>query len=319
MLKIFAGNSHIALARKIRENLEPCTLDKVTVGKFADGEIHIKDLENVRGADCFIIQPTQAPGDNLLELLFLADTLKRSSARSVTAVIPYFAYARSDRKDAPRAPIIASAVAHLLEAMGVDRILTMDLHSDQLEAIFQIPVDHLRAKFLLTKELKKHITDNSILVGPDIGVIKTLRWYAEVLKLPFAWIDKSRPAANENEVMSVNGADIKDKDLWFIDDMVDTGGTMIKGIRACFLRGAASANIVATHGIFGKGASKTLGKATINKLIITNTLPNYGNARLRGIMKAKGGKLIVVDTAPMFAKAIRNIYESRSLGELFKC
>ena len=317
MLKIFAGNSHMALARKIRENLEPRTLDKVTVGKFADGEIHLKDLENVRGADCFIIQPTQAPGDNLLELLFLANTLKRSSARSVTTVIPYFAYARSDRKDAPRAPIIASAVARMLESMGVDRILTMDLHSDQLEAIFKIPVDHLRGKFLLVNELNKYTDYNSVLVGPDIGVIKTLRWYSDKLELPYAWIDKSRPAANENEVMSVNGADVNGKDLWFIDDMVDTGGTMIKGIRACLERGAASANIVATHGVFGKGASKTLEKAPINKLIITNTLPNYGNARLRGIMKKKGGKLIVVDTAPIFARAIRNIYESRSLGELF--
>ena len=317
-LRIFAGNSHIRLAKRIAENLEPGELNKVKIGRFADGEISITDLENVRGCDTFIIQPTQPPGDNLLELLFLADTMKRASALSITAVIPYFGYARQDRKTASRDPITASTIARLLEASKVDRILTMNLHTDQLEASFNVPVDHLRSRQLMIRILKKKVTPNTVLVSPDIGFIKTVRRYARLLgDVEYAWIDKRRQKANQSEVMSINGASVEGKDLIFIDDMIDTGGTMTKAVKKAKSLGAESIIIVATHGVFGNGAGNNLKAAPIDEIIITNTLPRYGNIGLRKIMKAKGGKLTIVDVAPMFARAIRKIQNNESLRPLF--
>lgn len=282
-------------------------LNTVKVGRFADGEIKITNLENVRGCDCFIIQPTHAPADNLLELLLLADTLKRASAKSVTAVIPYFGYARQDRKHMGRTPISAKTVANLIEAAGIDRVLTMDLHTDQLQGFFNIPTDHIYARPVILEAMK---TETPILLcAPDIGSIKNVRWYAEKLDRDYIWIDKRRQEANQSEVMSVNGSGtIEDANIIIIDDMIDTARTMSQAVKVLYERGANLVAVIATHGLFSGDAVVKLDKAQVSYTMVTNTLPQENTAY---------PGLTVLDTSDLFARAIKHIFKDESMTDLF--
>ncbi|MDH4199892.1 MAG: ribose-phosphate pyrophosphokinase [Spirochaetia bacterium] len=308
MLKIFSGSSNIPLAEKIAEyaGLE---LGKIDLKKFSDGELSVKITENVRGSDIFLIQSTSFPAnDHIIELLLIMDAFRRASARRITIVTPYFGYARQDRKVEPRVPISAKVVAKILETIGTNRLLAMDLHADQIQGFFDIPVDHLFAAPVLIDYFKGQNTENTVIVSPDSGGAERARFFAKHLNCGLAIIDKRREKANEAEVMNIIG-NVSGKNCIMVDDMIDTAGTIAKGARALMDFGAAEVRAVSTHGVLSGPACERLEEAPIKEIIFTDTINIPENKRLK--------KINVLSVAPLIGEAILRIHDERSVSNLF--
>ena len=304
--KVFSGTANQELSRQIAKYLG-IPLSEASIKRFSDGEISIQIGESVRGKDVFIIQPTCAPTDtNLMELLILTDAIKRSSASTVTAVIPYFGYARQDRKAAPRVPITAKLVANMIEIAGIDRVVTMDLHAGQIQGFFDIPVDNLYGTITFINYLKNKHLSNPIVASPDIGGVARARSLAKQLNLDLAIIDKRREKANESEVMNVIG-DVNGKDVILIDDMVDTAGTLIKAAAAFKERGATSVTAFCTHPVLSGPAYERIATGAIDELVVTDTIP----------LKEQNEHIKVISVAPLFAEVIRRVYHDESVNNLF--
>ena len=304
--KVFSGTANQELSRQIAKYLG-IPLSEASIKRFSDGEISIQIGESVRGKDVFIIQSTCAPTDtNLMELLILTDAIKRSSASTVTAVIPYFGYARQDRKAAPRVPITAKLVANMIEIAGIDRVVTMDLHAGQIQGFFDIPVDNLYGTITFINYLKNKHLSNPIVASPDIGGVARARSLAKQLNLDLAIIDKRREKANESEVMNVIG-DVNGKDVILIDDMVDTAGTLIKAAAAFKERGATSVTAFCTHPVLSGPAYERIAAGAIDELVVTDTIP----------LKEQNEHIKVISVAPLFAEVIRRVYHDESVNNLF--
>jgi len=303
--KIFAGSSSKEFATEVCKNLD-IPLSKAEVKRFSDGEISVQISESVRGRDVFIIQSTGAPSnDNLMELLIMTDALRRSSASSITAVVPYFGYARQDRKAAPRVPITARLVADMYETADVDRVVTMDLHAGQIQGFFHIPVDNLYGAVTFQDYIKSKNFKNPIIASPDVGGVERARYFAKNLGLEMVIVDKRREKANESEVMNIIG-DVTGKDVIIIDDMVDTAGTMVKAAVALKANGATSVMACATHGVLSGKAYDNLSKDGLDELVITNTLVTKAHDKVK-----------VLSVAPLFAEVIRRVYHNESVNSLF--
>ena len=304
--KVFSGTANQELSRQIAKYLG-IPLSEASIKRFSDGEISVQIGESVRGKDVFIIQPTCAPTDtNLMELLILTDAIKRSSASTVTAVIPYFGYARQDRKAAPRVSITAKLVANMIEIAGIDRVVTMDLHAGQIQGFFDIPVDNLYGTITFINYLKNKHLSNPIVASPDIGGVARARSLAKQLNLDLAIIDKRREKANESEVMNVIG-DANGKDVILIDDMVDTAGTLIKAAAAFKERGATSVTAFCTHPVLSGPAYERIAAGAIDELVVTDTIP----------LKEQNEHIKVISVAPLFAEVIRRVYHDESVNNLF--
>ena len=304
--KVFSGTANQELSRQIAKYLG-IPLSEASIKRFSDGEISVQIGESVRGKDVFIIQSTCAPTDtNLMELLILTDAIKRSSASTVTAVIPYFGYARQDRKAAPRVPITAKLVANMIETAGIDRVVTMDLHAGQIQGFFDIPVDNLYGTITFINYLKNKHLSNPIVASPDIGGVARARSLAKQLNLDLAIIDKRREKANESEVMNVIG-DANGKDVILIDDMVDTAGTLIKAAAAFKERGATSVTAFCTHPVLSGPAYERIAAGAIDELVVTDTIP----------LKEQNEHIKVISVAPLFAEVIRRVYHDESVNNLF--
>ncbi|MBR5806303.1 MAG: ribose-phosphate pyrophosphokinase [Oscillospiraceae bacterium] len=307
-IKLFACNSNIPLAEKIAAQLG-LPLSKCTVGKFSDGEINVSIGETVRGSDVFIIQSTCTPvNDNLMELLIMIDAMKRASAGRITAVIPYFGYARQDRKSKSRDPISAKLVADLISAAGADRVLTMDLHAAQIQGFFNIPLDHMEGMPILSQYIERKNLEDLVIVSPDLGSVNRARKIANRLDVPIAIIDKRRPKPNVSEIMNIIG-DIKDKNLLIIDDIIDTAGTLCNAANALKERGAKSVRACATHGILSGPAIERIEASALEELILLDTIPLSDEKKL--------DKIKVETVAPLFAQAIQRIYADQSVSTLF--
>lgn len=309
-LKIISGNSNIPLAKEICENLG-VELSDTVVNHFKDGEIAVNITSSVRGADVFVIQPTSAPvNDNLMELLILIDALKRASAGRINAVVPYYGYARQDRKTKAREPITAKLVADLLTTAGADRVVTMDLHAGQIQGYFNIPVDHLSALEDLAAYFKPYVeADNDfVVVSPDLGGVTRTRKFANYLKLPIAIIEKTRPRPNENEVMNVIG-DIEGKNIIMVDDIIDTGGTICKAAEVLRNRGAKKIYGAATHGVLSANAVERIQDSVLEEFVITNTINQPDEKKQEKIKIVKVGSLI--------AQAIDRIHSNESISVIF--
>ena len=304
--KVFSGTANQELSRQIAKYLG-IPLSEASIKRFSDGEISVQIGESVRGKDVFIIQSTCAPTDtNLMELLILTDAIKRSSASTVTAVIPYFGYARQDRKAAPRVSITAKLVANMIEIAGIDRVVTMDLHAGQIQGFFDIPVDNLYGTITFINYLKNKHLSNPIVASPDVGGVARARSLAKQLNLDLAIIDKRREKANESEVMNVIG-DANGKDVILIDDMVDTAGTLIKAAAAFKERGATSVTAFCTHPVLSGPAYERIAAGAIDELVVTDTIP----------LKEQNEHIKVISVAPLFAEVIRRVYHDESVNNLF--
>ena len=307
-IKLFACNSNIPLAEKIAAQLG-LPLSKCTVSTFSDGEITVSIGETVRGSDVFIIQSTCTPvNNNLMELLIMIDAMKRASAGRITAVIPYFGYARQDRKSKSRDPISAKLVADLITAAGADRVLTMDLHAAQIQGFFNIPLDHLEGMPILSQYVERKELEDLVIVSPDLGSVNRARKIANRLDVPIAIIDKRRPKPNVSEIMNIIG-DIKDKNLLIIDDIIDTAGTLCNAANALKERGAKSVRACATHGILSGPAIERIQESALEELILLDTIPLPEEKKL--------AKIKVESVAPIFAQAIQRIYADQSVSTLF--
>ncbi len=311
-IKVFAGNAHRALAEEICTQLD-LELGKASTERFSDGEFNFQILENVRGHDVFIVQPTCPPSDrHLMELLIMIDTFVRASAERVTAVIPYFGYARADKKDRPRVPIAAKLVANLITTAGASRVLTIDLHASQIQGFFDIPVDHLYAAPIVVNYFKENPIENLIVVAPDTGGAERARAYAKRLNAGLALCDKRRERANEADVMNIVG-DVKGKNCLIIDDMCDTGGTICKVAEALHKAGANEINACFTHGVLSGNAVENISNSHLKKVIVTNTIP----IRENGKPLVEGGKIEILSVAPLLASAIKSIHDETSVSSLF--
>ena len=307
-IKLFACNSNIPLAEKIAAQLG-LPLSKCTVSTFSDGEITVSIGETVRGSDVFIIQSTCTPvNNNLMELLIMIDAMKRASAGRITAVIPYFGYARQDRKSKSRDPISSKLVADLITAAGADRVLTMDLHAAQIQGFFNIPLDHLEGMPILSQYIERKELEDLVIVSPDLGSVNRARKIANRLDVPIAIIDKRRPKPNVSEIMNIIG-DIKDKNLLIIDDIIDTAGTLCNAANALKERGAKSVRACATHGILSGPAVERIQASALEELILLDTIPLSAEKKL--------DKIKVETVAPLFAQAIQRIYADQSVSTLF--
>lgn len=308
-LQIFAGNSNPKLANDICKYVN-IKLGKALVGKFSEGEIRVKIDENVRGRDVFIIQSTCPPvNDNIMELLIMIDAFKRASASRVTAVIPYFGYARQDRKDMPRVPITAKLVANLLTTAGADRVLTIDLHAGQIQGFFDIPVDHLFAvKVLMDYFVQKKIK-NLVVVSPDVGGIKMARAYAKRIKADLAIVDKRRVNDKETEVMNILG-EVKGKNAVIVDDMVATAGSLVEATQALKDAGAKDIYAAVTHPVLSGPAIERIEKSPLKELIVVDTIPVDGG-------KKTNGRIKVLSVAPLLGEAIKRIHDGESVSCLF--
>lgn len=305
--KLAAGRSNPALSNKVAQALG-IELANITIRNFSDGELWAKYEENVRGIDLFIIQSTFAPSDNLMELLILIDAAKRASAKRVTAVIPYFGYARQDRKDQPRVAITAKLIANILTRAGADRVITVDLHSAQIQGFFDIPFDHLYASPALIKALKNHIIEDLVFASPDVGGVRTARAYAQRLDAGLVLVDKRRPKPNQSVITNVIG-DVKDKNVIIVDDMIDTGGTFVNCAAELKNRGAKSITGVTVHGVFSGSALEKINKSeAIDKLFVTDTIPQDD----------KLDKIEVVSVGELLAEAIIRTHDNRSISSLFE-
>lgn len=309
-IKIFAANSNLALAREITDILG-IPLGQASVGRFSDGEISVNISETVRGCDVFVIQSTSAPvNENLMELLIMIDAFHRASAGRITAVIPYFGYARQDRKTKARDPITAKLVADLITVSGPDRILTMDLHAAQIQGFFNIPVDHLLGVPLLAAHYEgRHFSGSDlVVVSPDLGSVTRARSFAEKMGAPLAIVDKRRPAVNQSEVMNVIG-DIQGKRVILVDDVIDTAGSICKGAEAMLRYGAREIYACCTHPVLSGPAIEQLRDSAIRELVITNTISLPEEKRIE--------KIRMLSVAPVFAEAIERIYEDLPVSSLF--
>lgn len=305
---LFAGSSHPVLAKEIADYLG-IQLGKIVLERFPDGEISLEILENVRGRDTFVFQTVALdPNNYLMELLIMIDALKRASARSIAAVIPYFGYCRQDRKDRPRVPITAKLVANLLVNAGATRILTMDLHAGQLQGFFDIPVDNLHSRPVLAEAFKEIKKDDFLVVTPDIGSVKLARAYASHLGVDMAFVDKQRIDATEIESATVVG-NVKGKDVLLADDMCSTGGTLVSAAKACREKGAHKIFAAVTHGLLVGNAIEKIEKSPIEALFISNTIPVTD--RLKHCTKLR-----IVSIAPLFGQAISCIISKESISSL---
>ena len=308
-IQVFSGNSNKKLAKEIAEYLS-IPVGNATVSKFSDGEIMVQINENVRGSDVFVIQSTCTPvNENIMELLLMIDALKRASAGRITAVIPYYGYARQDRKVQPRVPISSRLVADLITAVGVNRVLTVDLHAGQIQGFFDIPVDHLYASPVLSEYVKKKYFNDIVIVSPDAGGVERARAFAKRLNASLAIIDKRRESANESEVMNVIG-DVRKKDAVLFDDMVDTASTIAKAVTAIKEKGARKIVAACTHAVLSGPAIDRINASGLKELIVTNTIPMD-----KKIRKCK--KITVLSVAPLLAEAIKRIHEESSVSSLF--
>ncbi|BAU23212.1 ribose-phosphate pyrophosphokinase [Caldimicrobium thiodismutans] len=309
-LKIFSGSANRELSEKICRYLAT-PLGHSTLKRFSDGELFVEIDENVRGADVFIVQPTCTPvNENLMELLIMIDAARRASARRITAVIPYYGYARQDRKTAPRTPISAKLVANLIVVAGARRVLTMDLHAGQIQGFFDIPVDHLYALPVFLQYIKEHFKGNEIvIVSPDAGGVERAREYAKRLESTMAIVDKRRPRPNESEVMSIIG-DVRDKIAVIIDDMVDTAGTICKAAEAILDRGAREVYAIATHPVLSGKALERIAASPLKALIVSDTIPLREEAKVLD-------KIKVLSVANLLGEAIRRIHTDDSISSLF--
>ncbi len=303
---LFSGTANEELSQEIAKYLD-MPLSKSNIKRFSDGEISVQIAESVRGKDVFIIQPTSAPANaNLMELLIMTDALKRSSARSITAVVPYYGYARQDRKAAPRVPITAKLVANLMETAGITRMVTVDLHASQIQGFFDIPVDNLYGAILFMDYIKSKNFKNPIIASPDVGGVTRARYFAKKLGLDMVIVDKRREKANEAEVMNVIG-EVEGKDVIFIDDMIDTAGTMTKGAKALKDLGANSVMACCTHPVLSGPAYDRIENGDLDELVISNTIP----------LAKKSKKIKMLSTAPMLGEVIRRVQNNESVNTLF--
>lgn len=308
-LKVFSGNAHLALAKEICAALG-VQLGKAEVGRFPDGEVKLQILENVRGADVFVVQPTCRPvNDSLVELLIMLDAFRRASADRITAVIPFYGYARQDRKDRPRVPISAKLVADLLTTAGANRVLAMDLHAGQIQGYFNIPVDHLYATPVTVEYFRKLKLRDPVAVSPDPGGVERARAFAKRINAPLAIIDKRRENATTVDVMNVIG-DVKGRTCLIIDDLIDTGGTLVRGSEALLRNGACEVYASCTHGVFASNAVQQVCESSLKQLVITNSIPLTPEGK--GCHKIK-----VLSVAKLLAEAIRSIHEETSVSKLF--
>lgn len=305
-IKIFSGTAYKEFSEEVAKFLD-IPLSSASVGKFSDGEINVQIGESVRGQDIFIIQPTCAPtNDNLMELLVMIDASRRSSANSINAVIPYFGYARQDRKAAPRVPITAKLVANLLETAGVDRIVTMDLHAGQIQGFFDVPVDNLYGSIVFRDYIKQKNLPNPIIASPDIGGVSRARYFADQLGFNLVIVDKKREKANISEVMNIIG-DVNGKDVILVDDMIDTAGTMCKAAEVLKQHGANSVMALGTHPVLSGPAFERIDLSVLDEVVVTNTIP----------LQKKSPKIKVLSVAPLFAEVIRRINNDESVNSLF--
>ena len=308
-LKIFTGNANPALAQEICQALG-MELGRAMVKQFSDGEIYLQIKENVRGEDVFIVQPTCTPVErNLMELLLMMDALKRASAERITAVLPYYGYARQDRKDKPRVPISARLVAALLEKAGASRLLALDLHAAQIQGFFDIPVDHLFAMPVLIEYFKSLNIPDITVVSPDAGGVERARAFAKRLSSPLAIIDKRREEANVAEVMNVVG-DVAGRHCLLVDDLIDTAGTLVKGAEALMKKGAAGVSACATHAVLSGPALSRIEASSLQHVVFTNSIPLSKEAR-------KSHRIKSLSIAKLLAEAIRSIHEETSVSVLF--
>jgi ribose-phosphate pyrophosphokinase len=305
--RIFAGNASRKLAQAICERLQ-VPLGDAEVGRFEDGEVSVRFNENIRGSDVFVVQATGAPADNLMELLVMLDAAKRASARRVTAVMPYFGYARQDRKDQPRAPISAKLVANLITVAGADRVLCMDLHSAQIQGFFDIPFDHLYAAPVLIDYFSGKNLQDLVVVAPDVGGVKMARAYAKRLGADLALTDKRRPRPDSVEIMNIIG-DVEGKNAVLFDDVVTTASTLCQAAAAIRAAGAKEIYAGATHGVLSPGASERLAKSPITELVVTDTVCREANQL--------PPKVRVLSVAGLLGEAVQRIHEERSLSSLF--
>lgn len=304
-VKIFSGTNSRYLAEKIAKSYGK-ELGAVTISRFSDGEQSVSYDESIRGCDVYIIQSTFPSADNLMELLLLVDAAKRASAKSVTAVIPYFGYARQDRKDKPRVPIAAKLVANILQASGVNRLMTCDLHAGQIQGFFDIPVDHLDGAAIFIPELRQINKDTLLIASPDVGGVKRARDFAKFLHVDLVVCDKYRKRANEVASMQLIG-DVEGADVVLIDDLIDTGGTITKAAQIILEKGAKSVRAVCTHGILSGNAYDNIEKSVLTELWVTDTIP----------LKKESSKIKIYTVADLFAKAIRKIQDNESISSLF--
>jgi len=306
-MKIFSGNSNTELALKICSKLG-VSLGRADVSRFADGEINVQILENVRGADCYVIQSTSRPvNENLMELLIMMDALKRASAGRITAVIPYYGYARADRKPAPRVPITAKLVANLITSAGADRVITIDLHAAQIQGFFDIPLDHLYARPVIVEYIKDRNFENPIVVSPDVGSVERARSFAKRLELGLVIIDKRRPRPNQAEVYNIIGS-VRDATCLVFDDMVDTAGTLAEVAKVLKENGARRIVAMCTHGVLSKDAIEKINQSAIEEIILTDTI---------SIDASKSAKIRLITISGLLAEAIKRNHLRESINELF--
>jgi len=305
--KVASGRSNRPLAEKVAFSLG-IELSSTTITNFSDGEIWVKYEENVRGVDLFVIQSTNSPSDNLMELLILIDAAKRASVKRITAVIPYYGYARQDRKDQPRVSVTAKLIANLLTRAGADRIITIDLHSSQIQGFFDIPLDHLYASPVIIRTIKKLKLDNLTIASPDVGGVKTARSYAKKLDADLILVDKRRPQHNQSEVMNIIG-DPSGKNVIIVDDMIDTATTFVKCAEILKEKGAQNIIGVTVHPVFSGNAIEKIDNCNaISKLYITDTIP----------LKQNSDKIEVISVADLLAEAIIRTHDNRSISSLFE-
>lgn len=308
-LKVFSGNAHRKMAEEIAEHLK-IPLSGADLKKFSDGEIFVEIKENVRGADVFVVQPTCTPvNDHLMELVIMVDALRRASARRITAVVPYYGYARQDRKNAPRVPISAKVVAEMFMAVGVRRVLCMDLHAGQIQGFFNIPVDHLYAAPVILKYIKENFEDDVIMVSPDAGGVERTRAFAKRLNSGLAIIDKRRDKPNECEAMHVIG-DVRGKRAILMDDMVDTAGTLCAGARTLIENGAKEVHACCSHPVLSGPAIQRIRNSELKSLVVTNSIPLRGEA-------LDCDKIKVLSISNLLAEAINRIHNEDSVSSLF--
>ncbi|HVR44656.1 MAG TPA: ribose-phosphate pyrophosphokinase [Thermoanaerobaculia bacterium] len=308
-LKVFSGRAHPSLAHEICELLE-VEPGKISLYNFSDGESYAQIDENVRGADVFIVQPTCPPvNENLLELLIMLDAFKRSSASRITSVLPYYGYARQDRKDKPRVPITSKLVADLISAAGADRVLTMDLHAPQIQGFFDIPVDHLFAAPVLIRYLKSLELDDLTIVSPDAGGVERARAYAKRLGAQLAIIDKRRTGKNQTEVMHIIG-EVEGRNIFIVDDIIDTAGTLIHTVESLHKEGARSISAACTHAVLSGPAISRINTSKLERVVVTNTMPTADK-------ESECPRLESLTIADLLGEAIRRIHDEDSVSSLF--
>lgn len=308
IIKIFSGNAHREMAKEIANHLG-LPLSRADIKKFSDGEIFVEIKENVRGTDVFVVQPTCTPvNDHLMELVIMVDALRRASARRITAVVPYYGYARQDRKNAPRVPITAKVVAEMFMAVGVRRVLCMDLHAGQIQGFFNIPVDHLYAAPVMLKYIQENFED-VVMVSPDAGGVERTRAYAKRLNSELAIIDKRRDKPNECQAMNVIG-DVEGKTAVLVDDMVDTAGTLCAGAQTLLDNGAKEVHACCSHSVLSGPAIERINNSNMKSLVVTNSIPLRLEAK-------ECAKIKVLSVSELLAEAINRIHNEDSVSSLF--